>query len=316
MILKVTSLLLCSCLLALRLMAQQTAHVLHVSGQVEYYAQHAAKPVLLSPGMELDMKGKVRCKGTASAKLLSNGRTIVVSGSKMRDLQALAATNAGESNAGFTGRFLNFVEESVQESDSEEKLKKQHRKYMNKASGGVKGYANQANAITPLLLASGKLPLALVTFQWRKAAGDGPYTFSLLVPGGKPVVQLLVLDTAITLDLKQLALNPDEGYEWSITRGSTAKSAAMPVEISPQSMEAAQNSISRVPYYSSALPFERQLMLAYTYEEDNCYYGANQVYAALLSAEPNNPLLRRLYAAFLARMDMLPEAIALVPSGN
>lgn len=316
MTLKTTLLLLCSCLLSIHLLAQERAYVLHVSGQVEYYSQQGAKPVSVSPGMELDLKGKIRCKGTASAKLLSNGRTTVVSGSKMRDLQDVAGAKAGESNTGFTGRFLNFVEESVQEGDSEEDLKKQHRKYMNKASGGVKGYANPTNTIRPILLASGKLPLSNVAFKWYSVAGDGPYTFSLLVPGGNPVAQVLVLDTVITLDLKQLALNPDEEYEWSITRGSTAKSVAVLVEISPQSMETAQNSISRLPYYTSASPFEQQIMLAYTYEEGNCYYSASQVYATLFTAEPDNQLLRRLYAAFLARMDMLPEATRLSASGH
>ncbi len=182
---------------------------------------------------------------------------------------------------------------------------------MNKASGGVKGYANKAYAITPLLYASGKLPSSNVTFKWHSVAGDGPYTFSLLVSGGNTLAQVLVVDTAITLDLKQLPLNPDEAYEWSVTRGSTAKSTAVSVEISPQSVETAQKSISGLPYYLSASPFEQQIMLAYTYEEGNLYYSANEVYAALLSAEPDNQLLRRLYAAFLARMDMLPEAIAL-----
>lgn len=316
MTLKTTALLLGFCLLSIHLLAQERAYVLHVSGQVEYYAQQGAKPVSLSPGMELDMKGKIRCKGSGTAKLLSNGRTTVVSGSKMRDLQDVAGTKAGESSTGFTGRFLDFVEESVQESDSEEQLKKHHRQNMNKASGGVKGYANKAYAITPLLFASGKLPLSNVTFQWRSVAGDDPYTFSLYVPGGKPVAQLLVLDTVATLDLKQLALNPDEEYEWSITRGSAAKSAAVTVEIAPQSMEAAQNSISRLAYYTSASPLEQQIMLAYAYEENNGYYAAHQVYAALFAAEPENQLLRRLYATFLARMDMLPEAIRLFPAGN
>lgn len=307
----ITFLLFCCCLSAVHLHAQEHVNVLHVSGQVEYYSQQGAKAVLISPGMELNINGKIRCKGASTAKLLSNGRTALVSGNKMHNLQDLVGAKAGEGNTGFTGRFLDFVEESVEESDSEEKLKKHHRQHMNKASGGVKGYASQAYTITPLLFASGKLPLSAVTFKWRSVAGDGPYTFSLLVPGEKPVAQLLVADTLATLDLKQLALSTDEAYEWSVTRGATAKSPAVSVEIDPQNMETAQNSISRLPYYSSASPIEQQIMLAYAYEENNCYYSANQVYTALRTAEPGNQLLHRLYAAFLARMDMLPEAIGL-----
>ena len=311
MALKTTFLLLCACLLATQMFAQDRVHVLHVNGQVEYFAQQGAKPVLLSPGMELDMKGKVRCKGTGSVKLLSAGKTAVVSGNKMRDLQEVVGAKAGDNNTGFTNRFLNFVEESVEESDSEEKLKKHHQQNMNKASGGVKGYANQAYAIRPLLLASGKLPASNVTFRWHSAAGDGPYSFSLIVAEGSPVAQLLVTDTFVTLDLKQLALVADEAYEWSVSRGAAAKSVSVPVEMAAQSMETAQKSTAALPYYRSAAPDEQQLMLAYAYEDAGCYYGAHEVYTALIAAQPDNQLVRRLYAAFLARMDMLPEALAL-----
>ena len=213
MSLKTTLLLLCVSFLVNHLCAQEKAHVLHVNGQIEYYAQHGAKPILLTPGMELDMKGKIRCKGTASAKLLCNGRTALVSGNKMRDLEEVVGAKSGESSTGFTGRFLNFVEESVQESDSEEKLKKHHQQNMNKASGGIKGYANKEYTIIPSLLASGKLPASIVTFKWRSVAGDGPYTFSLLVSGANNVAQMLVTDTLITLYLKQLAVIPHESYE-------------------------------------------------------------------------------------------------------
>lgn len=298
---------LCACLSNLRILAQGTAYVLHVSGQVEYYSRHGAQAQSVSPGMELDMKGKIRCKGSGSAKLLSNGRTTLVSGGKMRDLKDIVG--AGESSTGFTGRFLNFVEESVEGSNSDEKLKEHHRQFMNKASGGVKGYASNDYAIKPLLLASGKLPAGPVTFQWRKTAGDGPYTFSLLIPGGHPIAQVQVSDTAVTLDLKQLALDTDEVYEWSITRGNGEKSAAIPIEIAPQSMETAQKAVASSPYYKTASASEQQIMLAYNCEQDQCFYSAGQVYAALSAAEPENALLRRVYAAFLARMDMLPEAV-------
>lgn len=294
---------------SLYLNAQGSAHVLHVSGQVEYYSQHGAKPVLLSPGMELDMKGKVRCKASSSAKLLSNGKTLLVTGSKMRDLQDLAGAKGGESNSGFTNRFLNFVEESVKEGDSDEKLKEHHRQYMNKASGGVKGYASQTYAIRPLLISTGKMPAAPVTFQWRGAQGEGPYTFSIAEPGGSALLQVPVNDTMLTLDLSQVALLPDEEYEWSVTRGSAAKSPAATIMLAPSVVDATKNTTTHQANYKTASPDEQQLMLAYAYEEAGCYQNAYQIYSALHSAQPDNLLLRRVYAAFLARMDMLGEAV-------
>ena len=309
MTLKTFPFLLCFGLISLHLCAQGSAHVLHVSGQVEYFSQHGAKPVLLSPGMELSMNGKVRCKASSSAKLLSNGQTIVVSGSKMRDLKDLAGAKAGENNSGFTNRFLNFVEESVKEGDSEEKLKEHHRQYMNKASGGVKGYASPTFAIRPLLISTGKMPAAPVTFQWRSSAGEGPYTFSIAEPGGKALLQVPVNDTLFTLDLKQVALLPDEEYEWSVTRGSAAKSPAATIMLAPSVVDAVNNNTIHQSNYKTSSPNEQQLMLAYAYEEAGCYQNACQIYAALHSAQPDNLLLRRVYAAFLARMDMVGEAV-------
>ena len=57
------------------LAAQQEVIVFRVSGQVQYFTHHGATPVLLQPGMELGLSGKLRCKGSSSAKLLYKSST-------------------------------------------------------------------------------------------------------------------------------------------------------------------------------------------------------------------------------------------------
>ena len=296
------------------LAAQKEVIVLHVSGQVQYYTQYGAKPVLMYPGLELDLKGKVRCKGSASAKLLYNGSTFLLAGSKFKNVQDVVKAAGGASQMSFSGRFFNFVTESVKEGDSNEKLEKHHRRYMSKTAGGIKGYAKPGYAITPLLLTTGKLPSANVIFKWRNTAGEGPYTFNLLSAANKVIAQLLVRDTFITLDLDQLALNLDEEYTWSVTRGERAKSFPIPFMVCPASTMDKQNEISHEAVFKTATPTEQQLMLAYSLEEERCFYSANQTYTHLLAADPDNMLLRKMYATFLARMDMLPEANAFLSS--
>lgn len=296
------------------LQAQNEVIVLHVSGLAQYYPHYGAKPVNLYPGQELEVKGKLRCKGAGSVKLLYEGTPIIVSGSKMRDMEEIVRTATQTSQLSFTGRFFSFLNESVKEGVTDEKLKKHHRRYMSKSSGGVKGWAKPEYTIKALLLTTGKLPSAHVIFKWRNTPGEGPYTFSLLSQQNKTIAQLMVRDTAITLDLEQLALNLDEEYSWSVTRGEKATSAAIPFEICPSSVVERLTDLSHEASYQSADPTERQLMLAYRLEEERCFYTANNTYNQLLQADPNNVLLHRMYATFLARMDMLPEASTLLIS--
>ncbi len=294
------------------LAAQQEVIVFRVSGQVQYFTHHGATPVLLQPGMELGLSGKLRCKGSATAKLLYKGSTYNLSGSNMRDVQEVVKAGKEASQMSFTGRFFSFITESVKDSERKEKLQKHHRRYMNKASGGVKGYATPDYAISALLLTTGKLPAANVIFKWRNTAGEGPYTFRLFATNGDQVAQILVRDTAITLDLEQLSIDIFAEYAWNITRGASLKSAAMSFEVCPDKAKEVEKEISQDADFIAADPVEQQLMLAYALEEEHCFYETNRIYAELYGANPDNPLLRKLYASFLARMDMLPEAITLM----
>ncbi|MBK6997252.1 MAG: hypothetical protein IPH31_20905 [Lewinellaceae bacterium] len=310
------TLAICCLFLQQNSIAQNEIIVLHVSGQAFYYERTGAKPISMYPGMGLALKGKVRCKGASTAKLLYNGSTIIVSGGKYRDVEELARAAGAASQMSFTGRFFSFVTESVREENSQENIKKYHRKHMGKTSGGIKGYAKPEYTLKPLLLTAGKLPSAQIVFRWRDSIGEGPYTFHLITMDEKPVAQLIVRDTAITLDLDKLALNLDEKYSWYISRGDTAKSYQLIFEICPTSVVERLTDLTHEPTFLEASPEEKQLMIAFRLEEEQCFYDANDAYQRLLATAPNNLLLRRMYAAFLARMDMAPEASSLLFSTN
>ena len=300
----------CCLFLSFGLSAQNEITVL--SGQVLYYAQTGANPVLKNPGTQFELKGKLRCKGTGSAKLVYKGYYFWVKGTKMRNVQDVVNGAVKNSEMSFSGRFFNFLTESVKEGENPETVKKHHRKYMNKSSGGIKGYTNREYAIPVLLLTSGKLPAANVIFKWRNTAGSGPYTFQLFGSGGKQVAQVLVRDTFLTLDLDQLSMDIFAEYEWKVTRGEGVRSASIPIEICPDKSKELYAEISQEEDFKSADPTEQQLMLAYSLEEERCFYAANKTYEHLLSMDPSNLLLRKMYATFLARMDMLPEANAIL----
>jgi|GEM_PF-1605758 len=297
--------------LQLGLAAQNEVTVL--SGKLFYYPQAGSNPILKYAGTQLELKGKFRCKGSESAKLFYNGHYFWVTGSKLRNVQDVVNAAVKTNEMSFTGRFFNFLTESVKEGENTENVKKYHRKYMNKSSGGVKGFGPKPGyEITPLFINSGKLPPENVIFKWRNTTGEGPYTFHLFSQEDKMAATLLVRDTAITLDLDQLALNLDEEYSWNVTRGESAKSESLPFEICPNSVVERQTDLSHETAFQKADHTEQQLMLAYMLEEEHCFYAANNTYARMIADDADNALVRKMYASFFARMDMLPEAISLL----
>lgn len=311
------TLVICFLVLALQLSAQQTVTV--ISGQVFYFPELASKPILKTPGTQFDLKGKLRCKNNESAKLVYNGHYFWITGSKLRYVQDVVNAAVKTNELSFTGRFFNFLTESVKEGENPENVKKYHRKYM-KTSGGISGFGRKddeietkkSDEIEALWLTCGILLPANVIFKWRNTPGQGPYSFKLLSADGNAVAHLILRDTAVTLDLDQLALNLDENYTWTVTRNDTLKSAAIPFKLWTTSTVEGEIDLSNKAAYKAASPMEQQLMLAFLLEEECCYYAANSTYVKLLDADPENQLIRKMYATFLARMDMLPEASAIL----
>lgn len=296
----------------LGLNAQGKLVVLHVTGQAEYLPFYGAKPLYLAPGDELEVKGKIKCKGSGAVRLIFDGIPITVTGTKVREVEEIVKTATRHSQMSFTGRFFSFLNESVNEGVTDEKLKKHHRRYMNKTSGGIKGFATPDVTVKAILLTTGKLPSANVIFKWRNLQGGGPYLFIMKDAAQKEVARVLTRDTALTLDLDQLSLNLDEEYIWMVERGEKDHSAQIPFEVCPSQVVDQHTDLSNEPAFQSAGPEDRQLMAAFLLEEEHFYYAADQIYQKLTKQSPDNAIYRRVYASFLARMDMLPEAEALI----
>jgi hypothetical protein len=300
--------------LSLAIAAQnETAVVLHAVGQVQYFSTPKAAPKRVYPGLELQTSGRIRCLKGGSAKILYQGCTFSISGGRLQEISEVVKAATTSTQLGFTGRFWNFITESMQESESTEKLKKHHRRYMSKTSGSIKGYATTEHAIATSLLTMGKLPAANITFKWRNTKGSGPYTFMLTTENGAVVAHLLTRDTFLTLDLEQLAMDFQGEYQWTVTRNNGQESSAtLPFALTSKAVETAEQSLDKQEEFKTANASEQRLMVAYLLEQENCFYNANEVYQNLLAAEPQNILVSRLYAAFLARMDLLPEGNRLI----
>ena len=180
---------------------------------------------------------------------------------------------------------------------------------MGKNSASIKGFSTKNFDIVTPLVTMGKLPAARVTFKWRSTTGTGAYTFQLMTGSGDILAELLARDTFVTLDLDELAMDIQAEYQWQVTRndGKTS-SAVIPFELTKNTTEKAEADLEKQTDDKALTPMEKKLMLAYFLEQERYWYQANAVYEQLLSTvQPDDVLVRKMYATFMARMNMLPE---------
>lgn len=297
--------------LSLSLTAQKVT-VLHCSGQVNYFAQNNSTPRKLYPGLELPLDGRIRCNKGASAKLLYNRKSFLVKSTQIQDIKDIVGIEDKSASMSFGGRFLNFLTESMQESESTDKLQENHRRYMNKTTAAIKGYSAKDYSIPTDFLNIGVLPAERVIFKWRNSSGSGAYTFTLQDETGGTVAQLLVRDTFVTLDLSELMLDSQAEYQWQVSRNHNQdRSAPLAFRVDANSKSKALKAIDKTADYQAGDSAEQQLMLAYQFEQNQCFYNADELYRQLYKASPDNVLYRRLYSAFLMRTNRMEESIGM-----
>jgi hypothetical protein len=307
----------CVIFLSQLLAAQQESVAIHAVGKAFYYAPQQNKAQTIYPGMRLSLEGRVRVAGGGSIKLLYQGETFTISEGKaflLRDLEHLSKGSAG---LGFFSRFWSFLSRSVEQSKDEKALEENHRRYMEAAHAAVKGFAQQEYAIRTSFLFSGKMSAAPVVFKWSGMPGEGHFRFVLNAQADRSVlVSALVRDSSLSINLMQLALIPGQEYAWQILPAddtlSVPSSSKNIFLYDPPA--AAQILEDLLPYheYQHSTPAEQLLIQAYALENAGFYYEAYRKYAAAATAEKHNLLVRDARAAFLARMDLLEEAKALV----
>lgn len=297
----------------LNLNAQETTvTATHTIGIVEYFKQTGAPAQHVFPGMKMELSGSLRCKSNASVKLLYRGVAFENNSNKLMTLAELVGSVNTEGQADFTGRFWNFIHKSVEETDSEEKLKANHQSFMERTRGSKKGLGSHGYVISAIPLASGVLPLDVITFKWRKPADQAACVLEIRSTEGERLVYVQARDTIVSLDLRQMALQSAREYEWVVAQSDSSTSAVLTFKLAPDIIQKADSKLKEDKGYQSASLEERQLMRAYYFEEAQCYYLADETYSALMAASPENKFIRMIYAAFLSRMDMLPEGQRLI----
>lgn len=300
--------LLCSTVL----MAQDKVTVLTVNGQVNYFPRGANIGKRVLPGQLLPTLGVLRCDEGAKAMLVFKEQRHAVNSREELNLVDLLKKEPPKNRMGYLGRFLNFIGSSVNNTEDNDKLEKYHQRYM-KSVGGVRGFAQQDASIKTFDYLSGPFDEAVVHFTWTTNEQVPHYTFAITKEGEEtPVFIARTRSHELTLDLAQLSFEAGAVYHWKASAMGKAGKALSTVDV-PFSVEAEALaellSSPRLKKMQRAVEEgEQELVVLQALEDKGFKYAARSKYESLLRENPENGLIRRLYAAFLVRNNDLEGA--------
>ncbi|MEO6759232.1 MAG: hypothetical protein ABIO24_07235 [Saprospiraceae bacterium] len=303
------------CLLTLAvipLTAQTNITVTYTSGKVYYYPPNQAKPVAIYAGKTLSSEGKVRCDAKAKVKLLCNGKIFEFSETKVHPLAELAQESKSPGTLNFAGRFWKFLSGSMEGSEDENHLKEQEESQ----HAGVKGWGTGDYAIQTDRVLDGNFSDQAVEFKWTAPAGT-LCCFRLTRQSDEALVlEAWTQGNVLHLNPAELALEDGGRYEWQIStaqkEATAPKSRKMSFVYQPKLAARALTEAGAQPAFQTATPVEQALMKCFALEDKGFSYDASRQYAQLAADKPDNGLVKRAYAAFLARMGQLEAASALI----
>ena len=295
--------------------------VVQVSGLVEHLPDGDGRPVRVLPGQELVVRGLMRMDEQARVKLLFGGQARELKQAGLYELEKIFRKDTKMKGLGFMHRFWDFVTEGVSSTGSSEQLEKYHQQYMDKASG-TKGFAQARFGIAVSPLTRAVLAEPTVNFKWEPVAGTSAeeaalYKFVIYHKvDDKLVFQAVTAKRALSIDLTQFHIVPGDDYFWQVIREGSpggqdqlaGQSAKVGFTFQPEALGAGLERLRADEDFLHAGAIEQGLMEAATLEWEGLLYSADEIYRELLSNNGDNALVRKLYAAFLARNASLEQS--------
>lgn len=225
-------------------------------------------------------------------------------------------------STGFLKRFTDFVSKGLEQSADQESLEKAYLSNQGNAQGNIRGLGDKG--LTDLYPFGGRLVRDVTRFSWPRGEAE-VYDFRIVDSlSQEAIVTARVADNAIALNLADLYLSDEAPYYWEVipigvpaTRspglGSTRGPAPIAVirfTIGPDS--AADILRPTADYQQAGGKGQRLLMEAMLYENRGYLSEADKTYRKGVADDPQNELLRRSYAAFLARWNRREDALELL----
>lgn len=292
--------------------------VLSTNGQTFYsYPDKSISKLPLKAGLQLNTNGKITLKNNSSIQLLFKNHPIQLTNSGTYLLKDLIPEVKTGQTIGFKKDFWQLVNEGLSSADSEQSLEKYYDQVYEAEE--AMGFGKSTAGITTKLPLTGKIGEEVIDFEWRTFPGEGViYKFIInRIYDKKTIFKVLTKDTFYHVDLSTLALKDGEQYYWRISvdrlnddedKSGKLSSEKIPFTYQADSQTLVEKRLNKVLEYKQSEKLKKKWMEAIAMEEQGYYYQAYKQYQKLHKENPDNLIIKKLYAAFLTRRGFLTEA--------
>lgn len=300
----------CTCL---ALVAQEKVTILTVNGYVNYFSGSSNIGKRLIPGDIVDPRGVIRSEKDALAVLLYRGKKLKLESEQELDLAKMAKEKTSGSKMGYFGRFLSFIGSSVNNTEDNSKLEKHHQRYMSDAKGGIRGWGQSNADILTYKYLQGPIGGAEVQFEWEAKGNYHDYTFEIVAEESNTLFfKAMPKGNTLNVDLTQLMFIPEANYSWQIKalneKGEAVSSAKILFSYEPAALSEFLHDEGLERKMTKVEEGEKSIVMVYELEQNGFLHAAYGQYQELVQQSPENTLYKRLYAAFLSRMENLKAA--------
>jgi hypothetical protein len=281
----------------------------------------------LQPGQSLDLEAVVSVRSGGSVILLYEEERITIDQVGNYPLKSLVGRTTKESSS-FMKRFFSYIYDGIVNTSGSKQIEKYHKEYLTQSSGGIKGFAGAEYGVQPTRAILGTFTPGAIHFEWFSSGDSILYDFQILDYQTDGVVfKALLRDTSFVVNLWQLAVEPGRKYYWvvyekaldgvglgfNLVDDPSLRSPKMEFVIADKDLNELTRDLEASEEYRSATETERLLMLAQDLEARQHVFAANRVLEEALERAPEDPVLRRIYGAFLIRQGLWKTAQAYLP---
>lgn len=309
---------------ALRSQSPSQFVVMNITGTVNYVESPGANQYRLVSGQTLGVDAVISVSAGSSTRVVYEDQSFSLSAAGNYPLKSLLAKKTGTSSS-FMKRFFNYVYDGIINTSGPKQIERYHEQYITQSSGGVKGFAGGTYGIAPRRPLMGNVLDVPVVIEWFSAGDSIIYDFQVFdFQTDGLLFKALLKDTSFQLDLGKLAVEPGRKYYWMVQQKHLGEPAIGfqladdPSQRSPKMEFVVFNGQARLDEIIQALeaseefrqadPADRLLMTAQAFEENDFVYEADRTLMKAMELSPANPIVERIYGAFLIRQGLWQSA--------
>lgn len=283
--------------------------ILYTNAQEGIVYQRDNSDSKLFPGSSLPVDGILILEEGVFANILYKEKKKRLDGPAKFNVQEICASLDEEKKRGFLGRFWAYLSNSVSNSPDKENLEKYHKEYLTNATAATEAFGEGSIFESPLYL-SEIFGNERVRFNWSSEEVFRSYRIELSHESGDLIASVLVKNPSFELDFSSMALVAGQVYNWRIIAygKETIKTDSIPFFYDPFDIKQYVKDVQSSKEFESLSEQEQDLYVIFALEDELYYHPAYARYKDLLNKHPENILYKKLFAAFLVRMNALDEA--------